>query len=295
MLKDINNGTKGSSCDSGSSIGCAPCGFDHFDFLAVNPNLMVFKRSDGTSGCELWKTDGTSVGTTKVKDINPGNAGSYPSNFVYFNEKVFFQAYTPTFGFEMWYTDGTAEGTSLLKDVDTRSVSGPMGGTMFSGAGATTPLGAVVNSKLYYWSYSNTSSSSSFDFVLISSNGKRNGTEVVNKTSPIKMPWPNTYNFISYHDELYVVNYDNDLYVLTRTNELKKVQKNMRGRNGFPIVYGNKLFFVANNVSSPCSQCGDELYYLTTTSPTPSGSGSTTTSGRLRHHLDHRLMKDVKT
>ena len=33
---------------------------------------LLFRASDGVSGAELWKTDGTEAGTVLVKDINPG-------------------------------------------------------------------------------------------------------------------------------------------------------------------------------------------------------------------------------
>jgi ELWxxDGT repeat protein len=35
-----------------------------------------FVAETGATGIELWATDGTAAGTTGVKDINPGSAGS---------------------------------------------------------------------------------------------------------------------------------------------------------------------------------------------------------------------------
>ena len=38
--------------------------------------LLVVAADDGVNGYELWRSDGTEKGTTLVKDINPGSAGS---------------------------------------------------------------------------------------------------------------------------------------------------------------------------------------------------------------------------
>ena len=42
------------------------------DFTALGDGRFVFSATDGINGNELWVTDGTSAGTTIVKDINPG-------------------------------------------------------------------------------------------------------------------------------------------------------------------------------------------------------------------------------
>src|SRR5262245_57665670 len=42
-------------------------------FQMVVGNLIYFSANDGTTGTELWKTDGTATGTVLVKDIRPGS------------------------------------------------------------------------------------------------------------------------------------------------------------------------------------------------------------------------------
>lgn len=62
--------------------------------------------SSYTNNLEIWKSDGTDAGTSKVMEIYPGN--TYGCNAEYFSKalnKVFFTAYDPTNGREIWYID----------------------------------------------------------------------------------------------------------------------------------------------------------------------------------------------
>ena len=84
---------------------------------------VIFRANDGTSGYELWATDGTSAGTTLVKNINTvASSGSDPGSPVSLgNGKAIFRASDGTNGFELWVTDGTSAGTSLVKNINTTS------------------------------------------------------------------------------------------------------------------------------------------------------------------------------
>ncbi|MCX5972838.1 MAG: DUF5050 domain-containing protein, partial [Chloroflexi bacterium] len=72
--------------------------------------------TDGTTGYELWRTDGTEAGTTRVKDIN-GVGDSYPNEFTALGDYLYFQATDGTTGYELWRTDGTDAGTTRVKDI----------------------------------------------------------------------------------------------------------------------------------------------------------------------------------
>gem|GEM_PF-882684 len=80
---------------------------------------LLYLGNDGTSGNELWSTDGTAVGTTLVKDINPGtgNSESVWYNMTQYSGSVYFSAYVVGIGTELWKSDGTTGGTSLVKDI----------------------------------------------------------------------------------------------------------------------------------------------------------------------------------
>lgn len=88
----------------------------------VNPfatigDRILFAADDGTSGTELWVSDGSAGGTSLVKDINPGTAGASPQLLTPLNGKMVFRATEPATGTELWVTDGTAAGTQLLADI----------------------------------------------------------------------------------------------------------------------------------------------------------------------------------
>ncbi len=106
LLKDINPGTV-----SGCNIS-----FTKNQSITYK-NRVYFAADDGINGLELWVSDGTEAGTTMLADINPGQFGSYPSNFNIFNGKLLFSALDAKHGIELWTTDGTPSGTVLLKDI----------------------------------------------------------------------------------------------------------------------------------------------------------------------------------
>ena len=50
-------------------------------FTPIGGGRFVFDANDGTSGIELWSTDGTTAGTSEVQDIRPGLSNSQPVGF----------------------------------------------------------------------------------------------------------------------------------------------------------------------------------------------------------------------
>ncbi|HRH47101.1 MAG TPA: T9SS type A sorting domain-containing protein [Panacibacter sp.] len=85
---------------------------------------LLFSKYDNTSGYELWKSDGTTIGTALVADINPGNYSSSPYNFTQVNGQVLFSARTLSKGLELWKTDATATGAQQVKDINKTTTSG---------------------------------------------------------------------------------------------------------------------------------------------------------------------------
>jgi ELWxxDGT repeat protein len=60
----------------------------------------VFQR--WSTGRELWKSNGTSAGTTVVKDIVPGRGSSYPRYLTNVGSTVYFGVYTASGEYELW-------------------------------------------------------------------------------------------------------------------------------------------------------------------------------------------------
>lgn len=118
-----------------------------------------FSANDGVSGQELWKSDGTSEGTVRVKDIFPGDKGSNPRYLTEFQGVLYFAAsdrYNSTTFYdnedvdvELWRSDGTEAGTYRVKELvpgeSESRIGQPMnaGGTLFFAA-ADSPGSATV-------------------------------------------------------------------------------------------------------------------------------------------------------
>ena len=119
-------------------------------FVAYDSSLYYndyTATSPGFAGQELWVTDGTSAGTSLVKDIFPGyytsNGYQYNNNsgvqyITECNGLAYFSANDGTNGPELWVSDGTSAGTNMVKDIY------PGG----SGSGPTNL--ACVNNKIVF-------------------------------------------------------------------------------------------------------------------------------------------------
>ncbi|HKX45251.1 MAG TPA: ELWxxDGT repeat protein, partial [Planctomycetota bacterium] len=84
-------------------------GFEAFERVG---DTVYFTASHPTIGMELWRTDGTGVGTQLVADLLPGPQGSAPEDLTRVGDALFFTADGGT-GRELWRTDGTPSGTVL--------------------------------------------------------------------------------------------------------------------------------------------------------------------------------------
>lgn len=89
--------------------------------LVAAGNRLYFVATD-YRGTELWTSDGTTDGTTLVKDINETEytggvlASSYPYELTPHGARLYFGASDKS-GTKLWATDGTASGTTVVADV----------------------------------------------------------------------------------------------------------------------------------------------------------------------------------
>jgi ELWxxDGT repeat protein len=103
--------------------------------IAVNRSgQLLFAGTDGVNGTELWTSDGTALGTTIVKDVNPGSASSSPTNMRVSGGKLYFSGIEASVGQELFVSDGTPGGTGLIVDLRTGPSNGsPLALSDFNG------------------------------------------------------------------------------------------------------------------------------------------------------------------
>ncbi|HEV7671297.1 MAG TPA: ELWxxDGT repeat protein [Thermoanaerobaculia bacterium] len=101
----------------------------HFFGIGSDPSdpvragsLAFFAADDGTTGRELWVSDGTSRGTRQVADLMPGAGSSSPRDLVATGDAVYFFAANPpgsagTAGEGLYRSDGTRRGTVRVGDL----------------------------------------------------------------------------------------------------------------------------------------------------------------------------------
>lgn len=74
---------------------------------------LYFTAQNEADGHELWVSEGTSAGTTLVKDLNP-DGSSYPLALTLSGNQLYFHAHDGVNGRNLWRSDGTTIGTSVL-------------------------------------------------------------------------------------------------------------------------------------------------------------------------------------
>lgn len=130
LLKDLNPGINGSSV--------------HVTEHVVLNGQLYFKAGDGT-GMDIWKTDGTTIGTSKAIDMSFDDFFNLTEiNGVIFFTRYYYQGST-ILKTELWKTNGTLAGTSLVKDFGV-----PRNGLVHL---------VSYKGKLYFTFYTNTTSS----------------------------------------------------------------------------------------------------------------------------------------
>ncbi|MEZ5988816.1 MAG: hypothetical protein R3F30_06780 [Planctomycetota bacterium] len=93
------------------------------NYLCALDDVLLFSALEPSAGRELWRSDGTTAGTTLVLDIYGGTSSGNPLYLVRLGSKVLFQANDGKSGAELWVTDGTAAGTKLLADINAGTAS----------------------------------------------------------------------------------------------------------------------------------------------------------------------------
>lgn len=178
LVRDINNQRDGTP----SNVQV------HTNSFAVANGKTFFIADDGIHGKELWSSDGTTAGTTLVKDIVPGTGDSKITSIYAYNNKVYFFASgnNPDIT-QLWQSDGTAAGTIVLKD------SAPI-------------LSSVVytgfNNELYF-TLSDVNGSGLVRNQLWKTDGTKQGTKMVVAINNNQFSWTDIDDFIIFNNRLY--------------------------------------------------------------------------------------------
>jgi len=107
IIKDINT-----SSESPNAFSSRPGGMTDIS------GTLFFNAVTHDLGYELWKSDGSEIGTVLVKDINPGPGnGPFGISFADLMGEAVFWANDGVHGFELWKSDGTEGGTNIIKDI----------------------------------------------------------------------------------------------------------------------------------------------------------------------------------
>jgi ELWxxDGT repeat protein len=77
---------------------------------------LYFTASNGSTGTELWRSDGTVAGTQLVRDIYRSGA-SWPTSITGLDGIAYFSAYDPYGGYQVWRSDGSSAGTFRVSDI----------------------------------------------------------------------------------------------------------------------------------------------------------------------------------
>ena len=105
------------------------------DEVVITVISQLFSWCDAEHGKELWQRNGRTP--SLLTDIAAGDTSSDPQSFAFFNNKVFFSAFTNDKGTEIWTRDATGA-TSLFADINKNA--GDSFPTQFT----------VLNDKLFF-------------------------------------------------------------------------------------------------------------------------------------------------
>jgi ELWxxDGT repeat protein len=210
------------------------------EWLTPVGNTLFFVAKGGANGRELWRSDGTAVGTRRVKDIRVGPASSDPQALAAIDGLLYFNADDGTHGRELWVSDGTPDGTRLVRDIQ-------------PGAGSSEPDGYTALNGLVYFRADNGVTGQD----LWRTNGTSEGTRLVKDLTRGSDESFITLCCVPFAGKLFFARHDpvSNVALLYRTDGTAAGTKPFRDRMGNQIegdvggltVIGPRLFFRFND------------------------------------------------
>ena len=241
LVKDINTGTGAGmltyNCQSSGPVGNNPKNY------GILNDKLIFEGFTNT-GEQLYISDGTTAGTTLLKQIDPSTAFNgninFIQNFTALANKLFFTAVTNSaLNRELWVTDGTTSGTFLTKDI-------------YLGDSSSNPQNLTpLNTKIYF-----TANDGSHGTELWSSDGTTIGTTMVSDIN-VGGLGSNPSGLFAFDDKLFFLadngSIGNELWVHDpATNSTTLVNDTQLGASGIlylhnQTIFNSVLYFMTNN------------------------------------------------
>lgn len=200
--------------------------------LTALGNTLYFTADDGVNGIQLWKSNGSVAGTTKVTNINPGNFN--PENLTAFGNQLLFSANDGVNGRELWVYNGTT--ATPVSNINSGSANSDPGNfTVLNNKVFFTANNGINGNEL--WAYDGTTVSLVQDINSGSANSDPN-------------------NLIAFNGKLYFTASDGnngvELWSSNGTATGTTLVKDIRsgGLSSTPsklTVFNNSLYFTAND------------------------------------------------
>lgn len=146
--------------------------------LAASGGTIYFSVAGSEADAGLWKSDGTTSGTVKVKALDEISTEEYDDSrttAVVAGGTLFFAADDGENGMELWKSNGTTAGTVMVKDIDPRAGTSDPYDYYDYGPGSSKPTDlTVVGSTVFF-----TAEDEDHGRELWKTNGSDSGTVLV--------------------------------------------------------------------------------------------------------------------
>lgn len=215
--------------------------------LRADANGTLFFTVIDNPGCsicapELWKSDGTTAGTTMVTTLDytsfaGGGTGTAPTNFTALGDKLLFQ-FGQNNGTELWVSDGTAAGTMEIVDL----APGVSFGIPNAGVASETMI--AYKGKVYF--HGGTSLGNG---ELFASDGTAAGTALVSEINSSTFSGSEPSGWFIFNNELYFIANDGSDGIWKTDGVSAPVKVISPSGFTMPTVFKGELYFGSDNYS----------------------------------------------
>ena len=155
---------------SGTNLGTSP------PLVTLN-GVQYFLGFQAAGAPQLWRTDGTSSGTSVVTNLPQLSSGLTPIDLTSVNGTLYFFTQDATHGWQLWKSNGTAAGTTVVTSMD---FGGQYANRGMIGSGITPdPASPNAADFFFFAAPGPTAATSTFGYQLALSDGTAAGTTLL--------------------------------------------------------------------------------------------------------------------